>query len=258
MVLAAGPAPQGEHDREAREAEHEYEPRDPRKGLAQQRPFDEAPDRARPHAELRDEAPRLSRHRRPQREQEAHRERQVEEHVREQDAGESVETLPARGSDEARDIVEPPRAPVDGDDPEHRDDGRHDQRQADELQQPRPSRQPFAPRKRPRHRNGETGAERGREQRLPERERDDPAQVAIVGQRAKIDVRRGGEQCAERRRHDACEQRQRERPRPEPERHSRGRGNDAPHRVHRNPVSDSWPAASRRSTACDVRTPLRR
>ena len=161
------PAPQGEHHCEAREAEHEHESRDPRQGLAEQRPFDEAPDCAGSHAELRDEAPSLA----GTADQSGRRRRTASGRLKNTCARRipprPVQVRPARHAQEARQVIDPSRVPVDRHDPEHRDDAGHDQRQADELQQPRPSRQPFAPRERSRHRYRETGAERGGEQRLP-------------------------------------------------------------------------------------------
>ena len=112
--------------------------------------------------------------------------------------------------------IEQPGLAVDGDDAEDAHQRRQDQRQAEQPQQQRSPGKSRPPRQRPRHQNGRPDAKQGRQQRLPNREGDDPPRVRALQEPPVVDRPGGAHQTRERAADDEAEQEKGKRPRNEP------------------------------------------
>jgi hypothetical protein len=88
-------AAERQHDREGGDAQHEDESGDARQCCADRRPFDEAKRRTGAHAELARQPPLVGRHRSQRFQEKPGGERQVEKHMRNENAGQAVNARPA-------------------------------------------------------------------------------------------------------------------------------------------------------------------
>ena len=144
-----------ENDGEAGECEEKGEHGDARQNFRNAGPLDQPEDRPRGHAELRCQPPRLSGNGLPGRQQQAHGKRYVEEGVGNENALESVDRTEPPHSDRSQRGVDGAILSPHGHHPEHGDDGRQDQRDAEEADHDAASRKDRTARQGPGKRNGE-------------------------------------------------------------------------------------------------------
>ncbi|MEY9771394.1 hypothetical protein ABIA14_003671 [Sinorhizobium fredii] len=138
-MLAAGAAAKRQHQRETGGTEHEDEAGNARQQPPDRRPFDEAEDRQRAHAEIGGAAPIFRRNALEAGKHQPRRKRHVEEDMGNQDAEQTVDTdrlLQAQGGEP---LVQKALATPDLDQAERGDKSRQAERQGHQPQHPDPA-----------------------------------------------------------------------------------------------------------------------
>ncbi len=179
-----GAAPQRQYGGEAGEAEHEDEAGQSWQYAADQRPLQQPEDMGGAHAELAGEAPGGFGDALQALQQETRGQRHVEENVGQQDAEQAVEVVAGSEPEPVQQLRQPALLAVHRDDAEDGDDDRQYQREAEQLDEQGAPRK-AAPRQGAGHRNGQSQAQQGGEQRLPEAEAQHVAQVGVGQQGAR-------------------------------------------------------------------------
>src|SRR5262245_33287459 len=167
------PAAQGEHDRKARGTNEEDQTRYAGKAAFDLGPFDEAESRHGGEVELCREPEAFGRDAVELLQNEPGCERQVEEDMRQENAGQPIDVERL-----AKEAAQPAGAAIDGDNAKDDDDGRQRQRQSEEAEQEAAAQEVDA-RQSERHGKGKRHGEQGRKSGLQQGEPQDAQHIGI-------------------------------------------------------------------------------